>query len=160
RKVGFDGNTRQGSTLVSGMDIYNWDPGAIAKPDIPLRDWFDSSIEQKSVYATARLNLADRLKLILGARLDWFDYEDTSYGYANFDANIPSSITRNQYAITRNVTKYAGLVYDVDNQHSVYASYTDIFKPQSYLDADRTVLAPIKGKNYEIGIKGEYFEGA
>lgn len=160
RKVGFDGNTRQGSTLVSGMDIYNWDPGAIAKPDIPLRDWFDSSIEQKSVYATARLNLADRLKLILGARLDWFDYEDTSYGYANFDANIPSSITRNQYAITRNVTKYAGLVYDVDNQHSVYASYTDIFKPQSYLDADRTVLAPIKGKNYELGIKGEYFEGA
>ena len=160
RKVGFDGDTRQGSTLISGMDIYNWDSGAIAKPDIPLRDWFDSDIEQKSVYATTRLNLADRLKLILGARLDWFDYEDTSYGYANFNANTPSSITRNKYGITRNVTKYAGLIFDLDNQHSVYASYTDIFKPQSYLDANQTVLAPIKGKNYELGIKGEYFNGA
>src|SRR5690606_8328671 len=33
-------------------------------------------------------------------------------------------------------------------------------KPQSYVDASRNVIAPITGKNYELGIKGEYFDGA
>ncbi|KAF1051394.1 MAG: Fe(3+)-pyochelin receptor [Stenotrophomonas maltophilia] len=62
--------------------------------------------------------------------------------------------------VTRHVTKYAGLVYDLDEHHSVYASYTDIFKPQNYYDTSGAQIAPITGKGYELGIKGEYFEGA
>jgi len=160
RKVDFDGGSRQGLVLASGMDLYDWDPHAIADPHIPLRDWLDSDIEQKSAYATARFNLADPLKLIVGARLDWYDYSDAVRTYPGFIAETPSLVTHNQYSVTRNVTQYAGLIYDIGRQHSVYASYTDIFKPQNYLSANNTLLDPIQGKNYEIGIKGEYFDGA
>ncbi|MFP3526134.1 TonB-dependent receptor, partial [Pantoea sp. SIMBA_072] len=66
----------------------------------------------------------------------------------------------NNYKITRNLTRYAGLVYDLDTHHSVYASYTDIFKPQTSKGLDSKVLDPVMGENYEVGIKGEYFGGA
>jgi len=55
---------------------------------------------------------------------------------------------------------YAGIVYDLSESHSVYASYTDIFTPQSYFDRDNKVLAPVTGQSYETGLKSEYFGGA
>ena len=160
RNVDFDGNSRQGLVLNSNLDLYNFDPSAVPDPNIPLRDWMDANITQQSVYATTRLNLADRLKLILGGRLDWFDYKDTVNTYPNFAANTPSVSAHNRYSINNQLTKYAGLIYDLNAQHSVYVSYTDIFKPQNYLDASNNLLDPVVGKNYEVGIKGEYFDGA
>lgn len=62
--------------------------------------------------------------------------------------------------MTRNVTRYGGLIYDLDEHHSVYVSYTDIFTPQSGKDVSGKPIIPIVGKNYEVGIKGEYFDGA
>ncbi|WZB68677.1 TonB-dependent receptor [Achromobacter xylosoxidans] len=49
---------------------------------------------------------------------------------------------------------YAGIVYDLTPEQSVYASYTDIFQPQSSQDRNGNVLDPIVGKNYEMGWKG------
>ncbi|MCP1402816.1 TonB-dependent siderophore receptor [Achromobacter insolitus] len=160
RNVDFDGDSRQGLVLNSNLDLYNFDPSAVAKPNIPLRDWMDAKISQQSVYATTRLNLADRLKLILGGRLDWFGYDDSVNTYPNFASNTPSVSAHNRYSVNNQLTKYAGLVFDLNDQHSLYASYTDIFKPQNYLDASNNLLDPVVGNNYEIGIKGEYFGGA
>ncbi|MFF5866670.1 TonB-dependent siderophore receptor [Pseudomonas sp. NPDC012596] len=102
---------------------------------------------QEGVYMTTRLSLADPLKLILGGRLDWYDYDNKESATAD-------------YKVTRNVTRFAGLIYDLDDHHSVYVSYSDIFNPQSYKDASGSPVKPIDGKNYEIGVKGEYFDGA
>ncbi|MBC3419670.1 TonB-dependent siderophore receptor [Pseudomonas sp. RW3S2] len=104
-------------------------------------------INQEGVYTTTRLSLADPLKLILGGRLDWYDYDQR-------DSND------GDYKVTRNVTRYGGLIYDLDEHHSVYVSYTDIFTPQSGKDVSGKPIIPIVGKNYEVGIKGEYFDGA
>lgn len=87
------------------------------------------------------------MKLILGARLDWYDYD--AHGSDAGD-----------YKVTRNLTRYAGLIYDLDDHHSVYVSYSDIFTPQSEKDTSGSPLKPIIGKNYEVGIKGEYLGGA
>lgn len=38
------------------------------------------------------------------------------------------------YKVTRNLTRYAGVIYDLNDQYSVYASYTDIFTPQTNRD--------------------------
>ncbi|WP_411388697.1 TonB-dependent siderophore receptor [Pseudomonas sp. MPB23] len=101
---------------------------------------------QDGVYITTRLSLADPLKLILGGRLDWYDYD-------NRDGS-------GDYKVTRNLTRYAGLIYEIDDHHSVYVSYSDIFTPQSSKDISGTPVKPIVGKNYEVGIKGEYLGGA
>jgi outer membrane receptor for ferric coprogen and ferric-rhodotorulic acid len=51
------------------------------------------------------------------------------------------------------------VVYDLTPEQSVYASYTDIFQPQSSQDKDGQTLAPVIGKNYEMGWKGEFYQG-
>ncbi|WP_338490949.1 TonB-dependent siderophore receptor [Pseudomonas trivialis] len=122
----------------------NW-PLTAGKPDFAHTANGREVTTQDGVYVTTRLSLADPLKLILGARLDWYDYD-------NHDGD-------GDYKVTRNVTRYAGLIYDLDDHHSVYASYSDIFTPQTAKDTSGTPVRPIVGKNYEVGIKGEYLGG-
>jgi outer membrane receptor for ferric coprogen and ferric-rhodotorulic acid len=118
------------------------------KPNFVPDSGFDSHsvTTQDSVYLTTRLSLAEPLTLILGGRLDWYDYDDR--------------LSDDDYKVTRNPTRYAGLIYRLDDTYSLYTSYTDIFNPQNYKDISGKLLAPVVGKNYEAGIKGEYFNGA
>ncbi|WDU64807.1 TonB-dependent siderophore receptor [Pseudomonas poae] len=124
----------------------NW-PLTAGKPDFVHTTNDREVTTQDGVYVTTRLSLADPLKLILGARLDWYDYD--AHGSNDGD-----------YHVTRNLTRYAGLIYELDEHHSVYVSYSDIFTPQTGKDTSGTPLKPIVGKNYEVGIKGEYLGGA
>lgn len=153
RTAVFEGDVATNRLLASNIDVHNWDSGAIAKPaQANLYDWLNTDTTQDGVYATTRLSLADPLTLILGGRLDWYEL-DSVYPYLN--RPTPPTLK-----VTRNVTRYAGLIYDLDQYHSVYVSYTDIFKPQNYFDTSGSPIEPITGKNYEAGIKGEYFDGA
>ncbi|MCM2361404.1 TonB-dependent siderophore receptor [Pseudomonas sp. SR18] len=124
----------------------NW-PINAGKPDFVHTSDTREITTQDGVYVTTRLSLADPLKLILGGRLDWYDYD--AHGSNSGD-----------YKVTRNLTRYAGLIYELDDNHSVYVSYSDIFTPQSAKDISGTPVKPIVGKNYEVGVKGEYLGGA
>ena len=55
------------------------------------------------------------------------------------------------------VTPYAGVVYDINDTYSAYASYTDIFQPQQRRDLSGDYLDPILGKSTELGVKGSFF---
>ncbi|AFL69281.1 TonB-dependent siderophore receptor [Sulfurospirillum barnesii] len=103
-------------------------------------------IEQKAVYLAGNFSLMEDLKLITGARVSSWEYssDDTTKETRKFDNEL---------------TPYVGLVYDLDQHHSVYASYTNIFNPQDKKNASGSYLDPIVGNNYEVGIKGEYFGG-
>ena len=132
----------------NGTDLFTWDPRGHAKPDIVKGpNGRPETTTQDSLYASTRLRLTEPLSLILGGRLDWYEFENRT--------NPESS-----YKVTRNLTRYAGLVYDLNPHHSVYISYTDIFKPQTEKGIGAEVIVPIVGENYEVGIKGEYFDGA
>lgn len=129
------------------VDIYNFDPGVIPKPSLDDRQPYQSSniATEKGVYAAARFNPIDPLHLIIGSRLSWYDYDNRSGG--------------GDYKVTREVTPYAGIIYDLNDTYSVYASYTQIFKPQSQQNVAGDVLDPMTGESYEVGLKGEYFNG-
>ncbi|WP_070885714.1 TonB-dependent siderophore receptor [Pseudomonas argentinensis] len=124
----------------------NW-PLEAGKPNFTRTGSKRTVTTEDGLYLTTRLSLAEPLKLVLGGRLDWYDYDDKESSTAD-------------YRVTRNVTRFAGLIYDLDDHHSVYVSYSDIFKPQTEKDTSGTPVRPIVGKNYEVGIKGEYFDGA
>lgn len=131
----------------NNFDVFNWDPYSLPKPDLPFQNTAHTVTTQNSGYATARVSVFDPLKLILGGRLDWYDFNNRS---------APTG----DYSVNANLTKYAGLIFDIDAHHSVYTSYTDIFSPQSNVDVNGNTLEPVVGENYEFGIKGEYFGGA
>ncbi|MBK4215337.1 TonB-dependent siderophore receptor [Paracoccus caeni] len=99
-----------------------------------------------SAYGSGQFNLSDRLKLVMGARYtDWSGnmYFEYGEGYRKF----------------KHVTPFAGLVYDLSDEWSVYASYTDVFQSQDYRDRNGKYLDPLLGRNKEIGAKGELMDG-
>ena len=54
------------------------------------------------------------------------------------------------------IVPYAGLVYDLNQNYSLFASYSSIFKPQSNQDEQGRVLDPLEGRSYEMGLKAEF----
>lgn len=142
-----------GTTFINNIDINHFNPNT-PRPFVPDIYSINDKVDQEGLYVTTRWNLADPLKVILGARLDWYD--STSIYNETNDQYYTSGKTKE----TRHVTRYAGVIYDLDDNHSVYASYTDIFQPQSEKNSDGAGIKPITGENYEVGIKGEYFGGA
>lgn len=104
-------------------------------------DWTD---REAATYAAARWTLTDSLTAITGLRLTWLESKGTSYGAAR---------NTRYHAVE---TPYAGLIYDLNRDHSVYVSYTEIFTPQTEVDINRDRLDPINGVNYELGLKSEF----
>lgn len=102
---------------------------------------------QKSVFAGARFSLADDLHWIAGARMLSADSKGDSYGAERY--------TR----VHGKVTPYTGLVYDLNDQWSVYGSWTKIYTPQyNKVGADGALLAPLEGKSMEAGVKGSVMD--
>ena len=115
---------------------------------------YDIFNRQSGYYVAGRFNFTDDLHLILGARASNYRF-DYSLGIID-SPNAPSTYNMKEHGV---VTPYAGLVYDLTDEQSVYVSYTDIFKPQSNIDASGKPLDPEVGKNYEMGWKGEFLNG-
>ncbi|OLS62235.1 TonB-dependent siderophore receptor [Pseudomonas putida] len=133
------------------INIFDVDNNAFDKPTQPA--WsqiFEYTEERKGLYANTRIHLAEPLTLVLGTRVSWFEYD---YNDKLADSN---DYVNKQ---TREVTPFAGLIYDIDENWSWYASYADIFKPQANnRTASGSPLDPAIGSNYETGIKGELFD--
>jgi outer membrane receptor for ferric coprogen and ferric-rhodotorulic acid len=111
-----------------------------------------SSKKQKAGYLATRLSLTDKLHAVLGSRYGSWDIESISPEYdANFNLTQAPKTRQTHNDMW---TPYAGLLYDVTPEYTVYASYTDIFNPQSVRDVSRKYLEPVVGSNYEVGVKG------
>ncbi|WP_338744670.1 TonB-dependent siderophore receptor [Pseudomonas putida] len=135
-----------GSEVVSLGDAL---AGAVQKPPLTYTDELNTqhfTDRQKSLYAGARFSLTDDLHWIAGARMLSADGEGMGYGSAH-DTRVHGK-----------VTPYTGLVYDLNAQWSVYASWTEIFKPQYLRSTAGGVIEPLEGKSTEVGVKGSLLE--
>lgn len=108
---------------------------------------YDNLTKEKALYIASRFSLSEDIKLITGARLTNWEYEKGKTWNDAFS-----------YEHKNVFTPYLGLVYNLNQNHSLYASYTDIFKPQDQMDKNGKYLDPAEGKNFEVGLKGEYFD--
>lgn len=106
----------------------------------------DRHTRRETAYGLVRFNLADRLKLMVGGNLTHATSQGTSYG-------VPVNFDNTRFL------PFAGATFDVSATISAYASFATIFNPQTEVDASNRVLAPIKGDNLEVGIKGEWLGG-
>lgn len=121
--------------------------------DGPVSDETTTSNEY-GLYGNVRISLMDPLTLVLGSRVSWWNSGFTP----NPDANYWGDASKHN-SISGRVTPYAGLIYDINNNYSAYASYTSIFQPQTSYDVEGNLIKPLEGEQYELGLKGEYFGG-
>lgn len=146
-------NRWDGDTDASITDVFNWDNNATRPAFYEWWSTFDIDARQKIGYASTIFKATDRLSLILGART-------TDYSWRLDSINALGTFSRTATKVSGEVTPYAGLTFDIDRRHTVYASYTDVFKPQAYsYDANDRQLDPLTGESFEIGAKGSYFGG-
>jgi outer membrane receptor for ferric coprogen and ferric-rhodotorulic acid len=148
RKDEFDVITRS-ATNTANVNIGDFDYSTLPTPIINYGARSDANYvrRDRSLYAATRLSATDKLSVILGARVNWSGYDVRSL-YLNDD-----------FRENRRLIPYAGLVYDLDANHTLYASYTEIYRMQNVYGSGGTPLKPQEGENYELGIKSEYFDG-
>ncbi|WP_019716967.1 TonB-dependent siderophore receptor, partial [Pseudomonas syringae] len=119
-----DANTLQATvTRRTAVNVFDVNQSAFAKPARPA--WttdIDTTEERAGLYANTRIHLSEPLSVVLGSRLSWYDYTyDVKTGAAN-------SYESKQ---TQEFTPFAGVIYDINDSWSWYASYADIFTPQA-----------------------------
>jgi outer membrane receptor for ferric coprogen and ferric-rhodotorulic acid len=148
-----EANTKQVQVSANRLpiNIFDVDHHSLAKPARPA--WatdIDMTEERSGLYANTRLRLSEPLSLVLGGRASWYDY--------TYDVQRGSALPY-ESKVTREVTPYVGLIYDINDQWSWYTSYAQIFNAQgNYVDASGSPLSPSSGDNYETGIKGALFD--
>ena len=128
----------------------DWAEGNTPEPIFNVYDEATQSTdidqEQNSYYLSTRLNLTDRLSLLLGARTVDIEQDGLSYG-APQDASDDETVP------------YAGITYKILNGTILYASYSEVFNPQTWVDADLRPLGAVRGESSEVGVKQEIFGG-
>jgi outer membrane receptor for ferric coprogen and ferric-rhodotorulic acid len=139
-----------GGDAVPG-NLFDWN-GNYPEPDFAKNGDYETNQRQSGAYLASRFKPTDDLSIILGTRVSTFKYDDKSDYYVDAD-------TRTSYEQHGVVTPYAGVVYDLDDTYSVYASYTSIYQPQTVKQQNLNTLDPVEGASYEGGLKGEYLGG-
>lgn len=138
---------RTPSDAVAPGDFNNWD-GSYPEPVWGATNVNDArETTENSLYSVARFSLTDTVTAILGGRLANYEIEGRTWE-GPFDYDHDSVFT-----------PYGGLVVDLTDEISAYASYASIFNPQDETDASGDVLDPVRGDTYEVGVKGEFFDG-
>ena len=136
-------------------DFRNW-TGDVPEPSLTRTGARDvATTKQSGAFIATRINVTDSFKVLAGARVSrWETYNDRYDTQGNFVKRSSA------YKTDDVVTPYAGLVLDVSKSTSLYASYTDLFKPQNLKDKNNAFLDPITGSNVEAGVKSEFLDGA
>lgn len=153
---GIMANRRVGNEFSSGFvlpstpfgSIFDWS-GIYPEPDFEARPSSRTRTvtRQGAFYGAAKIDVVDRLKVIVGSRATFYDMEQKTV-VASFE-----------FSKNGRIAPYAGAVLDLDSHHSAYVSYTEIFNPQTNRDRNGRMLAPTSGRNVEFGVKGSYFDG-
>jgi len=141
----------------------DFNDAAFGRPDVLgiSGSWPGFGAEQKGVYGKLQLQATDALRVIVGGRYGSYEHEEPFYSY---DRNgTLTDASEYHYRESGIFTPYGGLVYDLNRDWAAYASATDIHKPQSgYRSGPPEVsrpLDPIEGRNFEVGVKGNLFDG-
>lgn len=145
-------------------DIVDWrntDPSALlpssALVEYPRPSWLNAGrTTQRGAYGYADVQLLERINLVLGGRYSGVEmYNDG--GDASGSEPPPSRKTHNSHG---HFTPYYALKYTVSEHWTAYFATAESFEDQStYYTQDGDTLDPVRGRSYELGIKGDYWDG-
>lgn len=94
------------------------------------------------VYIQDQVDLSEKWKMLVGARFDDFGQDVTDLQNGGVSSQSQSA-----------VNPRAGLVYEISPMSSLYASYSEGFRPNSGSDFQSVVFDPETSISYEVGAK-------
>jgi outer membrane receptor for ferric coprogen and ferric-rhodotorulic acid len=142
-----------GSYSYAIPNVYTWDGSAPVPTSYTDNGVDKQRTSQDAVYASARWRLGEPLSLLTGLRItNWRRFSDRYNAAGNYTG------TTVRQSEGQEPSPFLGVVYDINEHLSAYASHTGIFNPQNYKERSGQPLPPVKGTSNEIGIKGEWPE--
>ena len=102
------------------------------------------------IYLQDLISLGEKFKILVGGRFDIYDQK-------TIDFTEDTTVKQSQEEFSPRV----GLVYQPIEPISLYASYSTSFNPDPFnsTTVDGEIIEPSTGTQYEIGVKGEFFDG-
>ena len=105
----------------------------------------EENLDETGLYAKTVFRPLEGLSLIAGGRV----------GHHKIESGDGKTLHK---ASKTKFTSYAGAVYDIDGSNSLYASASQLYTPQTNLDADGNLLKPRQGNQFEVGYKGSHMD--
>ncbi|MEH2465711.1 TonB-dependent siderophore receptor [Nostoc sp.] len=134
---------------IASLDIFN--PVYGARPtNVKLGYLENTKISTTGIYLQDQVTLLPNLKLLLGGRYDFVDYD-------SLNGDSADTLTRFKFYDTA-FSPRVGIVYQPIEPISLYASYSRSFVPNNDRTASGEPLEPSRGTQYEVGIKSELFD--
>jgi len=159
--VRMDYQTHLESLTVTGplINPFDFDPGLYPRPiasPFAFSTLLDVRTRQHGVYAAIKLRPAARWAVTLGARNNFTRTESRlALRFGPFPlANI--ALHSGDGGV---LTPYGGMVYELNDRYSLYASYAQVFNANSTTMANGSPLGPSRGTNLEAGLKGAWHDG-
>lgn len=131
----FRQRSRSGFGTVTPIDIYDPVSTGVIAPD-----YFDDPRQrntQLGVYVQDQIRYADRVTLVIGARRD--RARSKTEGMAE--------------QVDKATTFRAGLIGEIGWGIAPYVSYSESFLPVAGLDFNDVAFVPVRGRQYEAGVK-------
>ena len=101
------------------------------------------NLDEFGLYGKTVFRPVDGLSLIAGGRV----------GHYKIEAGDDTALNK---ADKTKFTGYAGAVYDLNDANSLYASFSQLYTPQTSLGTDGKLLKARQGNQFEAGYKGSY----
>ncbi|MDO6453482.1 TonB-dependent siderophore receptor [Neptunomonas phycophila] len=149
----YDTDYRNGASSLGTININSFDSSDVAYTAPTYSTRVESEEQEIGLYGKVTLRPTERLALISGGRFSWYDLDNSTTTLSS------GATTHSDYNDSAHFTPYAGVVFDLNEAHSLYASYSEVFKPQTDTDENGDMIDPREGQQIELGIKGSYLGG-
>ena len=135
------------------QNIATFDPTSLIEPQISFpgvgpgfRLNTTTETEEFGVYGYARLAPLEGVRVTVGGRYTSYDSTSRDLGRARVTADIDED----------EFVPLVGASWDVTDTTTLYASYSEIFQPQNGNLATGARIAPLEGRQWEIGVKSDW----
>ncbi len=141
------------AAVFPGQNWFTFNPAAVPEPPTTWTGAGSNTQDptQYGVYSQLRLKPVEPITLIFGGRFAWYNATVRNA----FTGAVASDIEVNAKFVP-----YAGIVVDLTRNISAYASYTNVFSPQTEIEtATGQLIGPRTGDQFEAGLKGSFLNG-
>ncbi|CAM9180784.1 TonB-dependent siderophore receptor [Acinetobacter bereziniae] len=146
-------NAYAGYSSKDTINLNTWNGQIALPPEARIATGVSNKdYQQSGYYLATRLNPIDSLHIIVGGRLSNYDLKTHSTN------TVRNTVSDSKIKESNQFTPYAGITFDISSYLTAYASYTNIFLPQTNRDYAYNMLAPQQGDNYEGGFKASFYD--
>jgi iron complex outermembrane receptor protein len=123
-------------------------------PELAKNTLTKTPVKRFGIYAQDLLSFGKYIKLLAGIRYSYQDTENSVYKYPVNGVAQDQPVTTNNY--DKAFSPRLGLIVQPNENHSIFASYSNSFQVNTGTDINGNGLEPSIINQYEVGVKNKF----